>query len=165
MLGNLRRFQLVEECQRDRDALPFWEFLEGFRPEWTLPAGRFSDWHVLVLDPGDNPGAYRYEGGVVVLMDEGCFSATDIFLGALAELPGVTLLGRPSGGGSARSRQFTLPNSGLTVQLASMASFRPDGRLYDGRGIEPDVVVHPAAEDFLGRGDRQLDAALELLGR
>ena len=43
-----------------------------------------------------------------------------------------------------------------------MASFRPDGRLYDGRGIEVDVEVLPDPGDFLiGGGDAQLKAALK----
>jgi len=75
------------------------------------------------------------------------------------------LLGTASGGGSARSRSHVLPRSGLRVRLASMASFRPDGTPYDGEGITPDVHVVPAPGDFLGRGDRQLDAALERLAR
>ena len=46
-----------------------------------------------------------------------------------------------------------------------MASFRPDGRLYDGRGIEVDVEVLPAPEDFLrAGGDAQLEAALARFG-
>ena len=47
-----------------------------------------------------------------------------------------------------------------------MASFRPDGSRYDGKGVAPDVLVLPAPEDFLeGGGDRQLEAALALLLR
>ena len=42
-----------------------------------------------------------------------------------------------------------------------MASFRPDGRMYDGRGIEVDVEVDPAPEFFTTSGDdAQLDAAV-----
>ena len=74
----------------------------------------------------------------------------------------MTLLGTASSGGSARSQSFRLPKTGLEVRCASMASFRPDGRLYDGRGIEVDGEVLPAPEDFLhAGGDAQLKAALE----
>ena len=55
--------------------------------------------------------------------------------------------------------------TGLDVRLSSMASFRPDGARYDGRGVEPDVVVLPAPEDLVGEGDAQLEAALRLLKR
>jgi hypothetical protein len=46
-----------------------------------------------------------------------------------------------------------------------MASFQADGRMYDGRGVEPDVIVLPTATDWIGKGDSVLDAALERLRR
>ncbi|MEZ5964218.1 MAG: S41 family peptidase [Planctomycetota bacterium] len=134
-----------------------------FRPEWQPPAGDFSDWHFFVLQRGDNAKAWHYTQPVVVLLDEGCFSATDIFLGAFAGWPDVTLLGTPSSGGSARAETFVLPSSRLAVRLASMASFRPSGKLYDGNGITPDVIVAREAGDLVGTGDAQLDAALARL--
>ena len=133
----------------------------AFKPEWQ-PVGEFSAWHYLVLDHTEHPAEYFYDLPVVVLSDSGCFSATDIFLGALELLPRVTLLGTASSGGSARSQSFRLPKTGMEVHCASMASFRPDGRLYDGRGIEVDVEVLPDPGDFLHEGgDAQLKAALK----
>ena len=135
-----------------------------FKPEWQ-PVGEFSEWHYLVMDRTGHRAEYFYDLPVVVLSDSGCFSATDIFLGAVELLPRVTLLGTASSGGSARSQSFRLPKAGLEVRCASMASFRPDGRLYDGRGIEVDVEVAPAPEDFLrAGGDAQLEAALARFG-
>ena len=79
------------------------------------------------------------------------------------EMQGVTLVGTPSGGGSGRTEGYGLAASGLRIRLSSMASFRPDGKLYDGNGIQPDIVVKPARGDWIGKGDAQLDKALELL--
>ncbi|MGD1916086.1 MAG: S41 family peptidase, partial [Phycisphaerales bacterium] len=104
-----------------------------------------------------------YAGPVVVLMDEGCFSATDFLLGALKGLPRVTLMGMPSSGGSARSRGHDIDSLGATVKLASMVSYMPDGRLYDGNGIQPDVLVPIEPFDLIGETDTQLDAAIEHL--
>ena len=134
-----------------------------FEPEWDRPEG-FSEWHYLVLDRTGAADEYFYDKPVVVLSDSGCFSATDIFLGALSGRPRITLIGQPSGGGSARSQGFRLPNSGIEVRCASMASFRPDGRLYDGRGIEVDVRLDPEPEYFLEEGrDVVLDAAVGII--
>ncbi|MEM9381991.1 MAG: S41 family peptidase [Planctomycetota bacterium] len=140
-------------------------FAEGFEPEWTLPDG-FSAWHYLLLRPTGHADEYHFTKPVVVLCDAGCFSATDIFLGGLERLPNVTLVGRASGGGSARSQGFTLTHSGIEVRCASMASFRPDGRTYDGRGVEVDVDVAREPGDLLrGGGDAQLDAAVAEIRR
>jgi len=126
-------------------------FLATFRPEWEPPKAKFSEWHVLVLKGGG--AGEGYAGKVVVLMDDRCFSATDIFLGALKGLPNVTLLGRPSGGGSGFAQRFTLPRSGIEVRCASMASFTPEGRLYDLKGIEPDVAIEPQPAYFVEGGE------------
>ena len=139
-------------------------FKETFRPEWTPPEAEFSEWHYLVLARRNNPNAYVYGKPVIVLMDEKCFSATDIFLSGLKGVPGVTLVGYPSGGGSARAVGARLPESGLSLRLASMASFQRTGLLYDGNGIEPDVVVDPTPESFLAGGeDNVLEVAISML--
>ena len=45
-----------------------------------------------------------------------------------------------------------------------MASFQPNGKLYDGNGIEPDVLVQPTPEYFLEGGDDPFIAkAMEVL--
>ena len=44
-----------------------------------------------------------------------------------------------------------------------MASFRPDGTLYEGHGVTPDVAVATRATDLIGRTDTALAKALELL--
>ena len=132
-----------------------------FSPDWTPEPELFSEWHYLVLSPG---GAFHYDRPLIILCDTGCFSATDIFLGAFSGLPRVTLLGTPSGGGSGRSQGSTLAESRVALRLSSMASFRPDGRRYDGLGVEPDVLHLPLATDFLADGgDSALAAALERL--
>ncbi len=140
------------------------QFKETFTAEWQPPEEEFSEWHYLVLARHNNPNAYVYGKPVIVLMDEKCFSATDIFLAGLKGVPSVTLLGTPSGGGSARSVGTRLPESGLSLRLASMASFQPNGLLYDGNGVHPDIVVEPTPDYFLrGGADNVLEAALDLL--
>jgi C-terminal processing protease CtpA/Prc len=73
----------------------------------------------------------------------------------------VTLIGTPSGGGSGRAIPLTLRNSAIALRLSSMASFQRDGKLYDGRGVEPDVMLQPAAGDWIGKTDTALDAAVK----
>lgn len=135
-------------------------FAQRFEPEWE-PVGNFSAWHYLLLDKTHHKSEYFYDKPIIVLCNAGCFSATDIFLGALAVHPRVSLMGSPSGGGSARSQRFDLTHSDINVKCASMASFRPDGRLYDGRGVEVDVEIHVQPTDLIEGGtDSVLDAAL-----
>lgn len=163
--GSRHLYRSADPHWNDLQASVIEEFAAAFQPEWELPSG-FSEWHYLLMDRTEMPGEYVYSRPVIVLCNAGCFSATDIFLGALECLPQVTLLGTASSGGSARSQSFRLTHSGIEVRCASMASFRPNGQLYDGNGVEVDIEVFPRPQDsLLNGGDAQLDAALRLLSR
>jgi C-terminal processing protease CtpA/Prc len=138
-------------------------FASTFAPAWTPPAGELTSWHFMALRREPGTPLPTYEKPVVVLTDSRCFSATDIFLGAMKGWRNVTLMGTPSGGGSGRARPLELAHSGLELALSSMASFRADGSLYDGVGIQPDVLVEPTLDDLRGRTDSLLEAALARL--
>jgi hypothetical protein len=46
-----------------------------------------------------------------------------------------------------------------------MAWFRPNGRLYDGNGIEVDIADMPAPTGFLGGSDEVLHQAIGWMKR
>ena len=147
--------------QSQRDSIDVFD--TTFVPEWDEADG-FSQWHYLVLERTGHEDEYFFSKPIVVLSDAGCFSATDIFLGAMSTHPRVTIMGSASGGGSARSQRFMLGQSLIKVQCASMASLRADGRLYDGRGVEVDIEVLSQPTDFLINGsDTVLDAAVKYI--
>jgi hypothetical protein len=59
---------------------------------------------------------------------------------------------------------IVLPESRMSMTLASMASFQRTGQLYDARGVQPDVIVHPEPDYFLTGGrDNVLERALALI--
>jgi hypothetical protein len=138
-------------------------FTKTFKPEWTLPDGQFSRWHYFVISPSKDERYYHYNKPVVILMDRGNFSACDIFLGAFKGWKNVTLMGRPSGGGSGCTQEYELSNSGIRIYLSRMASFQPSGKLYDGNGIQPDIVIEPIPTDFIGQSDTILDRAIQAI--
>jgi Peptidase family S41 len=140
------------------------EFQKSFRPEWQPPENEFSDWHYMVLSRLDDPRIYHYSRPIVVLLNEKCFSATDVFLAALKGTSNVTLVGTTSGGGSARAESVRLGSSSISVRLGSMVSFMRNGQLFDRNGVEPDVVVQPEPDYFVGRTDRTLQKAIEVAG-
>ncbi len=134
--------------------------LEVFHPKWPLPQNQFSPWHFMVLGHSMSSQQYFYRQPVVVLCNAASFSATDGFLSVFADLPKVTLIGQPSSGGSGAIQNFDLPQSGIRIALSSMASFRPNGMLYDGNGIDVDIRISPAPNDFLGKTDAVLKRAI-----
>ena len=141
--------------EEERSAIA--HFRERFEPAWTPEDGSFSDWHYMVVSPSER--SPQNPRPVVVLIDDGCFSATDIFAAAMGELPNVTLMGQATSGGSARSIGYDLEHLGVEVRLGSMVSYQPSGELYDGVGVQPDVVVERVATDLIGETDRVLEEA------
>ena len=73
----------------------------------------------------------------------------------------VTLVGCPAPAGSGRVVQHRIGDEPrVRVTLATMASFRTDGRFFDGGVIEPDVAAWPTISDLAGDTDTQLDTAV-----
>jgi hypothetical protein len=130
-----------------------------FEPEWNPPQNEFSDWHYFVIGPTPKPKHYHYDRPVIILMNTTNFSASDIFLGAFRGWRNVTLMGTASGGGSGRYQRYRLHHSLINIGLSSMASFQPNGKLYDGNGIQPDVIIEPIPTDFIRKTDSVLQAA------
>ncbi len=143
------------------------DFMKTFTPQWKPEAGEFSKWHFLVMSRKEGDKRYHYKKPVIILHDSGCFSATDIFLGALKSWKdNVVLMGTPSGGGSARSQRFILKNSSMVVRCASMISFQPDGFLYDTNGINPDILVDVMPDSFREGGrDNVLEHAVKFINK
>ena len=78
----------------------------------------------------------------------------------------VTLLGTPSAGGSAFTQDVTLGTTPLRLRIGSMVSFQADGRLFDGNGVRPDVVVEAAPEYYIGGRDNVLEEGVRrVMGR
>jgi len=140
-------------------------FAETFEPEWTPPKNQFSQWHYFVISPIKDERYYHYEKPVVILMDSGNFSACDIFLGGFKSWKNVALMGQPSGGGSGCRKEYLLSNSDIRIHLSRMVSFRPNGQLYDGNGIQPDIVIESVPTDFIGKTDTVLDTAIKYISQ
>ncbi|MCA9212083.1 MAG: hypothetical protein KDB27_03385 [Planctomycetales bacterium] len=148
----------------DRNAIA--NALGQFTPVWQPPAEKFSEWHFMVLSrkrSGVESDYFYYDKPVVVISNAGSFSATDGFLSAFSLLPQVSIVGEPSGGGSGATRRFQLANTGTLVALSSMASFRPNGKTFDGYGVDVDFEAKPTLDDFLGKSDSVLDKAIEVI--
>jgi carboxyl-terminal processing protease len=106
--------------------------------------------------PGD-----RLNGApVVVLVDAGSASASEVLAGALADHERARIVGsRTFGKGSV---QTLLPlDNGDSVKLTTARYFTPDGRSIQAAGIAPDVVVKPGGEAAAAaRADRVSEADL-----
>ncbi len=154
-------YPVTSQYWTEKERAAIGRFAESFHPERRLPQEKFSVLHYFVLTPRTSPGYYHYKKPIAVLMGPQCFDSTEVLLGAFKGRPNVTLIGMPSGGGVGRATNLALMvNTGFRIQFSSMVSFRPNGKLYDGRGIQPDINVEPTLSDILGKTDTAIDAAV-----
>ncbi len=100
---------------------------------------------------------------LVVLINEGSASASEIFAGALQDYGRAKLVGVVSyGKGSVQIRTPLSNNQGAaSVTIAKWLT--PKERAIDHVGLTPDVYVTMTEEDFLAKRDPQLDAAIATL--
>ena len=87
---------------------------------------------------------------MVVLINNGSASASEIVAGALQDHKRALIVGtRSFGKGSVQS---ILPMmNGTAIKLTTARYFTPNGRSIQGKGIEPDVVVEDGMEAFAMR--------------
>ncbi len=105
-----------------------------------------------------NPGAL-FKGPVVVLINEGSASASEIVAGAFKDRDRAVLVGEKSFGKGSVQTLFKLPDgSGLFVTIARY--YTPSGVVIDGVGIEPHVKVEGKYTGKL-EDDEQLKEALK----
>jgi carboxyl-terminal processing protease len=96
-----------------------------------------DDTQVWRARPGDLlPGV-----PVVVMINNGSASASEIVSGALQDNHRAVLLGTRSFGKGSVQTLFPLRNGGA-MRLTTARYYTPDGRSIQGQGIEPDVIVH-----------------------
>ncbi len=99
---------------------------------------------------------------VIVLMNGGSASASEILAGALRDIRGIKLVGEKSfGKGSVQQVVELSDKSNLKVTIAKWLT--PKGTSIHELGLEPDVEVKMTNEDYENKKDPQLERGLEEL--
>ena len=99
---------------------------------------------------------------IVVLINQGSASASEILSGALRDNRGVKLIGENSfGKGSVQEMEKLKDGSSLKVTIARWLT--PKGESISEKGLEPDIKVEMTDKDFQEGKDPQLDKAIEII--
>lgn len=143
----------------------------GLLGEAVDVAGVWLDGEVVVEERGlndENQTLRAERNGVlngtelVILINGGSASASEIVAGALHDHGVATLIGEKTFGKGSVQTLEELPNGGqLKVTVARW--YTPNGVNIDKDGIKPDTEVKLSDEDFDKSRDPQLDAAKRLL--
>lgn len=100
---------------------------------------------------------------IVVLINEGSASASEILAGALQDYERAKLVGVQSYGKGSVQNWVPLSNNQGAARVTIAKWLTPDERAIDHVGLTPDVWVEITLEDFEAERDPQLDAAVETL--
>jgi carboxyl-terminal processing protease len=99
---------------------------------------------------------------IVVLINEGSASGSEILAGALRDNRGVKIIGQTSfGKGLVQELVRLKEGSALKITVAKWLT--PKGELIIDKGLEPDVKIEITKEDYEEERDPQFDRALELI--
>lgn len=99
---------------------------------------------------------------LVVLINAGSASASEILAGALHDNRGVLLIGEKSfGKGSVQELENLTDGSSLKITVAKWLT--PKGKLITDVGLEPDIKVELTDEDYENNRDPQMDKAVEIV--
>jgi carboxyl-terminal processing protease len=133
---------------------------------WFVEKGQI----VTIEDFGDKRDTREYKAKgpakfasypMVVLINEGSASASEILAGALRDNRGVKLIGEKSFGKGTVQELAKLTEGSLKITVASWLT--PNGDQITDNGLEPNIKVELTEEDFDQDKDPQLDKAIEIL--
>lgn len=107
-------------------------------------------------------GGVAVDMPLVILINEGSASASEILAGAVKDTERGTLIGTISFGKGSVQRLHNLSDNSL-LRITVARWFTPNGNAIHEVGIEPDIYVEWKPEETAPDEDPQLDAAVEFL--
>ena len=110
-----------------------------------------------------SPGGLATKIPIVVLINEGTASASEITAGALQDYERAKLVGVVSYGKGSVQNWVPVSNEQGAVRITIARWLTPKERQIDHKGLTPDVYVERTAEDREAERDPQLDVAVEVL--
>jgi len=131
-----------------------------------------KDGDIVVIEdfgPGKEKNEYKADGNekfldypIVVLINQGSASASEILAGALRDNRNALLIGEKSfGKGSIQELEELRGGSSLKITIANWLT--PKGQLITDKGLEPDIKVEMTEKDYEEGKDPQLDKAIEII--
>lgn len=98
---------------------------------------------------------------VVVLINQGSASGSEILAGALRDNRKIKLIGEKSFGKGTVQELKKLQKGSLKITVANWLT--PNGNIITEKGLEPDIKIEITEQDYDQNKDPQLDKAIEII--
>ncbi len=109
------------------------------------------------------PGGRAIDIPLIVLVNEGTASASEIVAGAIQDLKRGELVGVVTYGKGTVQNWITLDDGQGGVRVTIARWLTPDGHQISDIGLTPEFIVERTEDDYTNGVDPQLDKAIELL--
>jgi carboxyl-terminal processing protease len=137
------------------------EIVSQFIPSGTVMVEKLGTGEEIPFEA--IPGGIATEIPLVVLVNGGSASASEITAGAIQDYERGLIVGTTTYGKGSVQNWIPLTNDQGAVKVTVARWLTPKGRLIHEVGLTPDYVVEITEEDFEAGLDPQLDKAIELL--
>lgn len=107
-------------------------------------------------------GQKLYTKPVILLISPQTFSSAEDFAVTFDSMKRGKIIGEATGGSTGQPLRFSLPGS-LMARVCSKRDLYPDGKVFVGVGVQPDIKISPKATDIISGKDTVLEEALEYL--
>lgn len=140
------------------------KFMTSFKPMYNLDNVKFSEYHYYILNGQKiTKDKYHYNKPIYILTNERSFSAASILVSVFKGLPNIKIVGVNTDGSSGNSERFELPNSELRGKISTMVSYQKNGKILDGIGTKPDILVERNLDQIFWKEDYQLNKLIEII--
>jgi C-terminal processing protease CtpA/Prc len=109
-----------------------------------------------------NPGYYK--GKIVILVDERTVSQAEFTAMAFRTAPNAIIMGSQTAGADGNVSSIPFPG-GFISYISGLGVYYPDGKITQGIGIVPDIVVKPTQQGIKKGLDEVLESAIQYISK
>ena len=137
------------------------QVVSEFISEGVVMYEEYGDGEMLAYDA--IPGGLATEIPMVVLVNGGTASASEITAGAIQDYGRASLVGVTTYGKGSVQSWIELEDEAGGVRVTIARWLTPEKRQISGEGLEPEYIIEMTEEDYTEGNDPQLDKAIEVL--
>ena len=154
----------ILRCLTDKPIKQAQYFVRKYVPTYRAWGGREEGivWQQEPQSEWSPNGNKLYKKPVVLLIGPQTFSAAEDFAVIFDSMKRGKMIGEATAGSTGQPLPFSLPG-GLMGRVCTKRDLYPDGKVFVGEGIKPDIEIKPTIVDIQNGRDTVLEKAIEYL--